>query len=330
MQIASRVDDRGKESAGTTPSIVPGMVLAVVVPFLNEERHLPRFLASIDAQIRRPDQLILVDDGSDDRSYELAQAFADTHQYALAIHRPRRRTETDRLATAAELRAFAWGLNQITVPYDVVVKLDADLELMPSHFAEILVFLHDDPCVGVAGGYLSIRLSNGEIVRETHPEYHVRGPNKFYRRECFDQIWPLPAHLGWDTIDEVKARMHGWRTASVELSEGDSIHLRPTGLHDGRLRAFARWGECAHGFGSHPITVIAGGLARLRKRPYIFAATAFLLGWANASVRGRPCVEPEIRSFRRREEFARLRDVLTLGRPTSRTRVGALTRLPED
>jgi glycosyltransferase involved in cell wall biosynthesis len=286
------------------------MVLVVVVPFLNEGGYLPRFLDSISAQSRPPDQLILVDDGSDDGSYELAQAFADAHPYAVASRRPRRPAETDRLATAAELRAFAWGLERIDVPYDVVVKLDADLDLRPSHFAEIMSRLAEDPRIGVAGAYLSTRLDSGAIVRERHPADHVRGPNKFYRRECFEAIAPLPAHLGWDTIDEVKARMHGWRTTSVELSGGDSIHLRPTGLRDGRLRAFARWGECAYGYGSHPITVLAGGLARLRKRPYVLAGAAFVWGWVNALLRDRPRVEPGVRSFRRREEFVRLRDIL--------------------
>ena len=310
MEISARVKDRCEEPPGTPEGVVPGMVLAVVAPFLNERQHLPVFLDSICAQSRVPDQLILVDDGSDDGSYELAQAFAETHSYAVALRRPRRPTETDRLATAAELRAFAWGLERIDVPYDVVAKLDADLALKSSHFAEIVSRFENDPRIGVAGAYLSVRLQNGVIARERHPSYHVRGPNKFYRRECFEQIWPLPAHLGWDTIDEMMARMNGWHTTSVELSAGDSIHLRPTGMHDGRLRAFARWGECAYGFGSHPISVAAGGVARLGKRPYVLAGMAFFLGWANALLRRRQSVAPEVRAFRRREELARLRSII--------------------
>ncbi len=314
MEISSRVEQRHDETSKAPQGVNSRMVLAVVVPFLNEGKYLPLFLEAIAAQSRLPDRLLLVDDGSDDSSYELAQAFADTHPFALALRRPRRQIETDRLATAAELSAFGWGVEQIDVRYDVIVKMDADLELRPSHFAEILGRFEEDPRLGVAGSYLSVRLPNGEIVREEHPADHVRGPNKFYRRECFERIWPLPAHLGWDTIDEIKARMHGWTTTSVELSDGDSIHLRPTGQYNGRLRAFARWGECAYGYGSHPVTVLAGAVARARKRPYVAAGLAFLYGWAAAGLRGRPRVEPAVRSFRRREEFARLRRVASGGR----------------
>jgi glycosyltransferase involved in cell wall biosynthesis len=282
-------------------------VLAVVVPFLNEREYLPPLLESIHAQSRRPDQLVLVDDGSTDGSYEIAQAFADEHSYALAVQRPPRPPEADRLATASELRAFQWGLERVDVPYDIVAKLDADLELRPSHFAEIQTLFEQDPGLGMAGGYLSVQRSDGSIVRERHPANHVRGPNKFYRRPCLDQISPLPAHLGWDTIDEVKARMHGWRTTSVALAEGDSIHMRPTGMHDGRLRAFWRWGECAYGFGAHPLHVFAGGIARSGKRPFVISGTAYMLGWGAAYVRRRPRAKPDVRAFRRREELQRLR-----------------------
>lgn len=278
----------------------------MVVPFLNEREHLPAFLASIDAQTRRPDRLVLVDDGSTDGSAELAQEFARGHPYARALRRPPRPPEADRLATAAELRAFQWGLEQVDVPYNVVAKLDADLQLRPSHFAEILAQFESRPDTGVMGAYLSIRLPDGSILREEHPVDHVRGPNKFYRRECLERISPLPAHLGWDTIDEVAARMCGWQTTSIELSEGDSIHLRPTGMHDGRLRAFWRWGECAYGYGSHPLHVLASAAARARRRPYGVCGIAYVLGWAGAYVRRRPRAEPEIRAWRRCEELRRL------------------------
>jgi hypothetical protein len=287
----------------------PVQALAVVVPFLNEREHLPTLLASIDAQTRPPDRLLLVDDGSSDGSHEFALDFALRNHYAAALRRPPRPPEADRLATAAELRAFQWGLEQLDRPYSIVGKLDADLQLQPQHFAEICAMFDADPQLGLAGAYLSIRGADGAITRESHPPDHVRGANKFYRRACLDQISPLPSHLGWDTIDEVKARMHGWRTTSLALSGGDSIQLRPTGAHDGRLRAFWRWGECAYGYGSHPLSVIAGALARSARRPYVVLGSAYMLGWASAYVRARPRADAQVRAYRRREELLRLRRI---------------------
>jgi biofilm PGA synthesis N-glycosyltransferase PgaC len=296
------------------------MVLAVVVPFLNERQLLPRLFASIDAQTRRPDRLVLVDDGSTDGSYELAQAFAAEHPYAMALRRPPRPPERDRLATAAELVAFQWGLERIDVKYDIVVKLDGDLELSPVHFEEIVAEFERDSGLGVAGSYLSILLPGGSLFREPHSPTHVPGPNKFYRRECLDQIGMLPAYLGWDTVDEVKARMHGWRTTALALPGGDSIHLRPTGQHDGRLRAFRRWGECAYGWGAHPLNVLAGGIYRARQRPYVLGGASYVIGWVAACVRRRAPVDREVQEFKRREELQRLHRILArqLPRPAVR------------
>ena len=39
------------------------------------------------------------------------------------------------------------------------------------------------------------------------PPHHVRGALKLYSRECFEAIGGVQERLGWDTIDEVYARM---------------------------------------------------------------------------------------------------------------------------
>jgi poly-beta-1,6-N-acetyl-D-glucosamine synthase len=282
-----------------------GCRLAIVVSFLNERNYLPTLLDSIAAQSRLPDRLLLVDDGSTDGSGTLAEQFAATHPYARVVRRPERPAESDRLATAAELQAFQWGYGQLEPDFELVAKLDADLQLQPNHFAEVCALLERDPQVGIAGTRLSIRTPNGD-AREPHQHDHVRGPNKFYRRSCLEQIQPLPAHLGWDTLDEVKARMCGWRVVSIVLPGGDSIHLRPVGTHDGRLRACWRWGECAYGYGSHPLTVLLGGIARSRRRPYVLSGLTFILGWMTAGARSRPRATSDVRRFRRREELRRL------------------------
>jgi glycosyltransferase involved in cell wall biosynthesis len=66
------------------------LTIALVACFLDEETHLPRFLASLAAQTRPPDRVLLVDDGSADASPRLAEEFAARHPHATALHRPRR------------------------------------------------------------------------------------------------------------------------------------------------------------------------------------------------------------------------------------------------
>jgi biofilm PGA synthesis N-glycosyltransferase PgaC len=280
--------------------------LAVIVSFLNEERLLPILLESIARQDRAPDELLLVDDGSSDHSGRIADGYAAANANARALRRPQRSSEVDRLATAAELRSFLWGVDQLELEPDVVVKLDADLRLRPDHFSTVLEAFRDDPSLGVCGSYLAVD-TGGKLVREHQPAFHVRGPNKFYRRECFADISPLKPILGWDTFDEITARGRGWNAYSVELPGGDSVHLRPTGLHDGRLRAMRRWGECAWGYGATPLTVLAGMVVRARRRPFGLAAINYGVGYARAALTKAQRADPEILAMSRGEQRRRFR-----------------------
>jgi len=287
------------------------MKLSIIVPFRDEEHYLPRLLASIQRQTRLPDRLVLVDDGSTDRSGELARAFAATHDYAVAVSRPPRPREADRLAGAAELRTFEWAVAGLDEGFDVIAKLDADLELNPRHFERITDEMHADPTLGLAGICLSDVLADGSAVRVPAPRWHVRGATKFYRRECYQQIQPIPSHLGWDMIDEVKSRQAGWRTESFELPDGDTLHLRPTGQQDGRLRAYRRWGECAWGYGAHPVFALLGAVKRIGWRPYVVGGVLYAIGYWGAALRGVPRAEPEVRAFVRREEARQVLAALT-------------------
>ncbi|MGZ4201064.1 MAG: glycosyltransferase family 2 protein [Thermoleophilaceae bacterium] len=286
------------------------MRLAVVACFLNEQPYLDIFLPSLASQERPPDRLLLVDDGSSDDSLRLAQEFAAEHRYARALSRPVRPPERDRLARAAELVAFSWAVEQIDIEWDVVAKLDADLRLTPDTFAELERRLKQDPQLGIVGAFQSIVGPNGKLVRERTPPNHVRGSTKFYRRECFEQIYPLDFRLGWDTTDELQARMRGWRTASFPMPAGDPVHLRPTASADGALRGCRRDGVSAWSYGAGPAWVLLGTARRLTLRPRVLAGLNFLLGWAVAGLRRDPRADAAQRAFMRDQQRQPLRSAL--------------------
>lgn len=303
------------------------MRIVVVVPFLNEQRYLNGLLESIVAQTRPPDQLILVDDGSDDDSPQLAAEFAGRHAYARLLRRPPRQIGSDRLARGAALRAFEWAIGRIDGPWDVVAKVDADLCLTPPTLATLESELVADPRLGMVGAYLSAPGENGHAVRQRCPEQHVEGETKFYRRECYEQISPLPALVGWDTIDEVRARLRGWSTRSVEIPGGDPLHLRHMGTHDGLLRGYRRWGVCAYVYGEHPLHVLAVAIQRLLDRPPVLGSINYVLGWATAAFRRLPRAEPEVRAYVARDGLRRVLRRLVAGSGRSGAR---MTRIGED
>lgn len=52
------------------------MTVSVIIPVFNEERNLTKCLLTINAQTKRPMEIIVVDDGSTDRSCEVVSRFA--------------------------------------------------------------------------------------------------------------------------------------------------------------------------------------------------------------------------------------------------------------
>lgn len=298
--------DAAAVSRWQSPGGCDGLFMVVIVPFLNEEKYLPAFLASVAAQTRLPDILVLVDDGSTDRSTAIASHFADRHPYARALRRPPRPVARDRLASASEWGAWQWALEKTGVAGGLLVKLDADLRLPPRFFEEMEHRFRADPLLGVAGANLSTVGRDGVPRPEYNPKNHVRGATKFYRGDCYRDISPVPQMLGWDTIDEVTARMNGWHTRNVVIPGGDPVQMRMTASHDGRLRGFRRHGLAAYGYGAHPLHVLLGGVRRATAPPYLVGGVSYVLGWMEGFLRRAPRAGAGVRAFARREQLDRL------------------------
>lgn len=283
------------------------MIIVAILVFLNEEGYLEEMLASMAAQERHPDRLVLVDDGSTDRSPALARAFAAQHEWATVVSRPRRPVAPDRLVAAQELLAFQSAVANLDEPWGVVGKLDADLQLTPMTLATIAREFEADPRLGMAGTHLVEPSQSGERKRMLAPDRHVHGQTKFYRRACWEQIIPLPAILGWDTIDELRAELRGWRVCSFVPPDGEPLHRRIMGSYDGEMRGFRRWGQGAWAYGEHPLHLVLVGFQRAADRATPSGSLHYVAGWAWAGLRRLPRAEPELRAYVRQDQLRRIR-----------------------
>ena len=283
------------------------MIIVAIVPFLNEAQGLAQVLESLAHQTRPLDRLVLVDDGSTDASPGIARRFASRRQNVTVLTRAARPPARDRLAGAGELLAFEWAVDALHGAWDVVGKIDADVSLTPRTIETMERALAADTALGIVGPPLAERGRDGVARRLPSRPEHVHGATCFYRRRCLEQIGPLPAIPGWDMIDTPRARMNGWRTASVEVPDGDPLHLRPMGSQDGLLRAFRRWGRGAYTVGEHPLHVALLTIRRMRDRPVIIGGLNYLVGWSCAAVRRAPRAEPELRAYVRADQLHRIR-----------------------
>jgi GT2 family glycosyltransferase len=290
---------------------MPEHRLLIITPVRNEAAHIERVARALDAQTRRPEHWLVVDDGSDDETPQLIHRLASELDFMHVVSTPPGFTapSNDRLAVAAAPRAFNYGLHTLD-PRDLSMfthlgKLDGDIELRPDYFAALLAEFDRNPALGIGGGVV-LEQHEGEWHPAPSAPEHVRGALKLYTRECFAAIGGVWERLGWDGIDEVAARMQGFETRSFEGAE--ALHYRHTGSADGRLRGHVRWGE-AHWILHHglPWTVLrAGKVARIEPRGA--SAAAYLYGYARAAVRRVPRVDIEgYRKFVRAEQHRRIR-----------------------
>lgn len=210
----------------------------VVSPVKDEGRYVQKTLESMVAQSLRPRRWVIVDDGSCDETPALLAKYAAMHNWieVLTVSRDR-----ERRPGRAEVLAFLEGYKRIeNEDFDYVVKLDCDLELPPTYFEDILSRFTADPKLGIASGaYEEEDEGSWDIVKM--PSYHAAGCSKVVRAECFREIGAFVAKPCWDTLDEIRAQVHGWKTQ--HFPEIRLHHLKTEGVGVGLLRTSVMHGR---------------------------------------------------------------------------------------
>ena len=107
------------------------MRLSVVIPALNEERHLGQLLADLQHQSRRPDEIILVDAGSSDATVQIANQLQ-----AVVLH-------------GEPPVACGRNLGGFSATGDLIIFLDADTRL-PETFLEDFASEVERRCLDIA------------------------------------------------------------------------------------------------------------------------------------------------------------------------------------
>lgn len=304
--------------------------LLVISPVRNEAAHIELVARSLARQTRPPDLWVVVDDRSEDDTPSLLAHLESELDFMHVLQAPPVDAEgaRDRLALAAEARAFNLALASVPwQAYTHVAKLDGDIELSPRYFEQLLDAFAEDPRLGLAGGVLRERDGEGWAPAEEGSDYHVRGALKCYTSSCLAAIGGMQERLGWDTIDEVYARMRGFHTRTLPALVG--LHHRPCASADGILRGRARHGRCLYVTHYPPAWVWLRSLKTAREQPRLLSGAAFLAGYLWAGATRAPRVgDREFREFIRHELGQRARRAARLrvsaGAPTERgARAGA-------
>jgi biofilm PGA synthesis N-glycosyltransferase PgaC len=279
-------------------------IYVVVTPVRNEQENLKQTISSMVGQTLRPAMWVIVNDGSSDDTGRIADEASSRYDWIRVLHRADRGF---RQPGGGVMEAFRDGYQLVEKDHwDFIAKLDGDLSFDPHFFSNALERFSVDSRLGIGGGTIC-RLEDDQLVAEWKgdPPFHVRGATKIYRGECWRQLgflYPVP---GWDTLDEIKANMLGWRTYS--FSDLKLLHHRQAGEADGAWSNWFKNGRANYISGYHPLFMLLKCAARVFREPYGIGALGLLFGFVSGYLVRVPQIDDtQLIDYLRREQIKRL------------------------
>jgi glycosyltransferase involved in cell wall biosynthesis len=281
------------------------MKYCVVMPAYNEEAFIALTLDSLLNQNLPPARVVVVDDGSQDKTPEIVQNYAAKHPNVSLV---RKASEGMHEPGSKVIKAFMLGFDTLNEDWDFIVKADADLIFPPDYFAVIATHFERDTKVGMAGGFAHIQQNGLWVLESLTGKDHIRGAFKAYRKACYQDIGGLQPAMGWDTLDELMAQYHGWK---IKTDESLVVkHLKPTGARY-NPQAAQKQGQAYYQLGYGLVLTLTSALklAVQKKKPLLFLdyLQGFFLSFKNNTPY---LVGPEERKYIRNYRWKKMREKL--------------------
>ena len=302
--------DSSTNAATAAPVSNPPVIVPVVVitPVRDESRTLKLTLDSMLAQTCRPQEWVIVDDGSSDETPQIVADYAARHDFIHLVHNQNRGF---RQLGGGVIRAFDYGREHIRRDdWEYIVKLDGDMSFGPRYLEIMLDTLRREPKLAAVSGKV-FRPEGDRLVEEYHIDEMVVGQFKLYRRQAFEQIGGFTQTILWDGIDIHRCRMHGWTTRSFHHPEAQLYHHRLMGSSDKSVyHGRVRLGRGIWFMGYHPLYTIASGLFRMHEKPYVIGGLIIIGSYFYAMLRREPRFDDvEFRQYLQRWQLQRLREL---------------------
>ena len=265
------------------------MKFLIIIPTHNEEKNILFCLESLKKQTFRDYKIVVVNDGSTDQTQNIVNEFAAAHP----DFEIKNLEKSEHQPGAKVVRTFKKGLEMVDLKdFDIICKFDADIIFPENYLGKINEIYEKNPKAGMVSGIVKIKKSVFEnklafdfrdekkqwVFENISSKNHVRGPIKSYRKECFQEMNGLRPVLGWDNIDVMLAKKHGWEV--ITIKDLWVKHLRPTAYKYKNQKA-EKLGEYFYNIGlSLPLAVISSGKSSLKNRSiaeFLLTMKSFLI-----------------------------------------------------
>ncbi|MFH4967024.1 glycosyltransferase family 2 protein [Gaetbulibacter sp. M240] len=196
----------------------------IVIPAHNEAEVIGLTLESLSNQRLLPKQVVIVNDNSTDDTGAVVESFMKENPWISLVNST---SSNEHLPGSKIINAFYKGLEILDDDYDVICKFDADLIFPENYLEQLAIHFKENKHLGMVSGFCYIEKDGTWVLENLTRKDHIRGGLKAYRKKCFRDIGKLKRSMGWDTVDELLAKYHGWNIQTDETLHVK--HLKPTG-----------------------------------------------------------------------------------------------------
>ena len=182
----------------------PPLGVTVMIAAYNEEVGIADTLRSILTQDLPQIQVIVVDDGSKDRTAEIAWSFAHQDERVMVLQQP----------NGGKARALNTAIDHVRYP--VAVSVDADSALAPGTLAALARHFHD-PRVGAVAGDVRVAGPDTLLTRVQHLEYTVGQHMEKRAQDMLGAISVVPGAAGAFRSDALRLLRYSHDTLTEDM-----------------------------------------------------------------------------------------------------------------
>lgn len=247
----------------------------VITPVKDEENYLPNLILSFQNSTCKPLMWYLVDDGSEDNSKKIIENLVQQVTWCKLIS-TERRTERKRGKVIVDAIMKAYEDSKL-LHYDFLLKVDADISFPNDTINLLIKRMVENPNFGICGPELTIERNGRITVDRRLPKEFVRGAFRIYNIECFKSINGLVRKKGWDGIDQIKAKINGWKVE--RFSDIIAFNNREQGAASGIIVSSIENGRGSYFMGSLFLFMLYESYQYSKQKPYLIRGMFMILGF---------------------------------------------------
>lgn len=270
----------------------------LITPIKDEKGNIPRLIKTILSQTLRPLLWVIVDSGSVDESYELANELSNEYEWIYTIRQKKF------FEFGYGHKNFSQAINEgyeysesicsnKSFVFDFIGKTDATPELSADYFSLLHEKMKIHPELAITCGHQRLihRNKTIEIDPITNLSDTAINDVRLYRNDFFKSVGGYPLMPSPDTALAIKARNRGFRVGIVPDAIFEKKRLGGTKI--GYFEGFKLKGKAMHQIGSHPLLALINAAYLSFKFPPHFQGFPVLAGYFASMLSREPKIDDQ-------------------------------------